>query len=72
MIRRNPTLIPLGDADVNDVKELIIRRKLAAADKAAARDAAKKKDDKKGPHVAPDDAKRKRDAMTRDDRLGVR
>lgn len=71
MIRRNPTLIPLGDADVLDVKELITRRKLAAAD-LAAREAGKKKDEKKAPHVAPDDAKRKRDAMTRDDRLGVR
>lgn len=71
MIRRNPTLIQLGDADVSDVKELMARRKLAAADQAA-REAGKKKDDKKAPVVAPDDAKRKREAMTREDRLGMR
>lgn len=71
MIRRNPTLIQLGDADVADVKELLARRKQAAAE-LAARDGGKKKEEKKGPFVAPEDAKRKREAMTREDRLGVR
>lgn len=71
MIRRNPTLIQLGDADVADLKELMARRKKAAAEKAA-REGLKKKEDKKAPFVAPEDAKRKREAMTREDRLGLR
>jgi hypothetical protein len=70
MIRRNPTLIPLEDADVSDVKEFVARRRLAAAEQAA-RDG-KKKEEKKGPFVAAEDAKRKREALTKEERLGMR
>ncbi|KAF8520424.1 hypothetical protein BU17DRAFT_46497 [Hysterangium stoloniferum] len=70
MIRRNPTLIPLEDADVSDVKEFVARRKLAAAEQAT-RDG-KKKEEKKGPFVAVEDAKRKREALTKEERVGMR
>lgn len=69
MIRRNPTLIPLEDADVSDIKEFMARRKLVFAEQAS-KDG--KKDDKKVPFVAAEDAKRKREAMIREERIGSR
>lgn len=68
MIRRNPTLIPLEDADIADVKEFLNRRKNAASEQGT-----KKKDNKNnGPLVAAEEGKRKREAQTRDERLGIR
>ncbi|KIJ49654.1 hypothetical protein M422DRAFT_28021, partial [Sphaerobolus stellatus SS14] len=64
MIRRNPTLIPLEDADISDVKEFMTRRKTAASEQ-------KQKDDKLVPLVATEEAKRKREAQTKDERLGI-
>jgi len=66
MIRRNPTLISLEDADITDVREFMSRRK------AALEQGAKKKDEKNGPFVAAEDAKRKREAQTKEQRLGIR
>lgn len=72
MIRRNPTLIGMSDSDVQDIRDLTRRRKEAAQPAASSRplipgmlvDPAK-------PLVAPEDARRKREAMTRDERLGL-
>lgn len=71
MIRRNPTLISLEDADVSDIKEFMTKKKLVLAEEGT-KDT--KNDDKtlKMPFVAAEDAKRKREAMTKEDRIGTR
>jgi len=85
MIRRNPTLIPMSDADVQDVRDMIARKKvdvagapapaLALAPSSATGDGSgsSKAKDALSPavHVAAEEAKRRRDAMSRDERLGL-
>jgi hypothetical protein len=78
MIRRNPTLIAMSDLDVQDVRMHVARAKLAGsspdtgpdtgAGGSASADIAPART---GPVVAAEDAKRKRDAMGRDERLGL-
>lgn len=67
MIRREPTVITLGDADVQDVKAIIARQKEAGdtLNRLAREQAAR-------PFVAAEDAKRKREEMSTEDRLGMR
>ncbi|PCH43798.1 hypothetical protein WOLCODRAFT_153856 [Wolfiporia cocos MD-104 SS10] len=82
MIRRNPTLIPMCDSDVQQVREAVAKRKAEArvaaeAARASAAAGRKAKDTTSAPsssqpYVAAEDAKRKREAMTRDERLGLR
>lgn len=93
MIRRNPTLIPMSDMDVQDIRNLIAQKKAAEAAEVA--DAAsilmaakgKGKDTSAAPaagsaaaagaaqggqgYAAAEDAKRKREGMSRDERLGL-
>lgn len=91
MIRRNPTLIPMSDMDVQDIRNLIAQKK--AAEAAQAMDAAsilmaakgKGKDTSAAPaagtaagvvqggqgYTAAEEAKRKREGMSRDERLGL-
>ena len=66
MLRRDPTVIALSDADVQDVKEIVARQKEAieTANRLAREQAQR-------PFVAPEDAKRKREEMTTEDRLGM-
>jgi hypothetical protein len=80
MIRRNPTLIAISDLDVQDIRQHVLRARDAAqgaAAGAAPADAGTSisADPAAGaqgrPVVAADDAKRKREAMTRDERLGL-
>jgi hypothetical protein len=83
MIRRNPTLIAMSDADVQDVRDHLQRKKEAQQKQQAqtsssgsssapnvgssiSADAAGK------PLVAAEEAKRKREAMSKDQRLGLR
>lgn len=86
MIRRNPTLIPMSDMDVQDIRNLIAHKKAVEAAQVA--DAAsilmaakgKGKDTYAAPantaqggqgYAAAEEAKRKREGMSRDERLGL-
>jgi hypothetical protein len=77
MIRRNPTLIAMSDSDVQDVRELV-RKKKEAAQAAQASHLSQANalgtsisTDPSKPAVAPEEAKRKRDGMTKEERLGL-
>lgn len=72
MIRRNPTLIAMSDLDVQDVREHVRRKKEAQQQKTSTTNPTMAGDAAGKPVVAPEDAKRKREAMTRDERLGLR
>ena len=76
MLRRPPTLIILTDADVQQVREAVAARKLQAtaakhAEHKATLGAQPMPLPQPQPFVAAEDAKRKREAMTRDERLGL-
>ncbi|KAH9948533.1 hypothetical protein B0H21DRAFT_732871 [Amylocystis lapponica] len=80
MLRRPPTLIAMTDTDVQQVRDVVAERKAQAT---AAKHAAYKgnlgaqlqptseSQLQPQPFVAAEDAKRKREAMTRDERLGL-
>ncbi|KDQ57826.1 hypothetical protein JAAARDRAFT_69904 [Jaapia argillacea MUCL 33604] len=77
MIRRNPTLIAMTDMDVQEIRRLVEQKKKeteAAATLAAnmSNTKGKGKDTSHLPYVAAEDSKRKRDGMSRDERLGLR
>ncbi|KAI0063622.1 hypothetical protein BV25DRAFT_1824188 [Artomyces pyxidatus] len=73
MIRREPTLIAMSDADVQDVRSLIARRKNDAALKALNGKGKGKSVAATLPpaHVAAEEARRKREATSKDERLGL-
>lgn len=72
MLRRDPTPITLRDTDVQDVREMMAKLAKAKAEAdgttpiptPTAQNAA-------APVVHPEDAKKKREAMTREERLGI-
>ncbi|KAH7108492.1 hypothetical protein BKA62DRAFT_824671 [Auriculariales sp. MPI-PUGE-AT-0066] len=66
MIRRPPTTVLISESDVHDVKELIKRQKDAVdtANRVAREQAAR-------PFSAPEDAKRKREELTVEERLAL-
>ncbi|THH15136.1 hypothetical protein EW146_g5293 [Bondarzewia mesenterica] len=73
MIRRNPTLITMSDSDVQDVRSMLARKKTEAVS-SATNGKGKGKDvsqQSTTPFVAAEEAKRKREAMTREERLGI-
>ncbi|OBZ67102.1 hypothetical protein A0H81_12775 [Grifola frondosa] len=84
MIRRNPTLIAMNDTDVQQVRDLIAKRRAETEDakRATSPAAAATADEEESTAsatpaapaalVAAEDAKRKREAMTREERLGLR
>ena len=75
MIRRNPTLIAMGDADVQDVRNMLAKKQAEATKNSNSTTNAK---GKQGPPPQPpaaavhvtDEAKRRREAG-RDERLGI-
>ena len=69
MIRRNPTLLPIQDSDVQALKDLVAARK--ERDEGANGDTPSQKDAPQLPFVAAEDAKRKREALTTEERLGI-
>ena len=76
MIRRNPTLITMTDSDVQDVRDMIALKRAEAATAAAVTNGKGKGKGKdvpqpQTPFVAAEEAKRKREAMSRDERLGI-
>ena len=76
MIRRNPTLIAMTDSDVQDVRDMIALKRAEAATAAAVTNGKGKGKGKdvpqpQTPFVAAEEAKRKREAMSRDERLGI-
>lgn len=80
MIRRNPTLIGMCDTDVQQVRDAVAKRKMQARETAQPfvaapthmKSAPATVPPLDQPFVAAEDAKRKREAMTRDERLGLR
>ncbi|KAI0374064.1 hypothetical protein BV20DRAFT_962026 [Pilatotrama ljubarskyi] len=75
MIRRPPTQIPMTDMDVQQVRDALARQKAGAAVKQGApATPALPKGHPVGaqPYHHAEEAKKKRDAMTRDERLGLR
>jgi len=76
MIRRNPTLIAMSDADVQDVRNMLAKKQQAAESAKSPNLSANVKG-KPGPQPQPpstavhvtDEAKRRREA--RDERLGI-
>jgi hypothetical protein len=74
MIRRTPTLIPMNDNDVQTVRNMQAQKKAIAVAAAQATDPkGKTKDapDLSAPFVAAEDAKKQRDAMSKEERLGI-
>lgn len=79
MIRRNPTLIAMSDLDVQDVRDHVRRKKEGAQASAApsqppagvASVGMSISTDPSKPVVAAEDAKRKREAMSKEERLGL-
>lgn len=71
MIRRDPTLIPMTDSDVQDIRDMIEEAKKAAA--------LQKADVKMDTAVVPpvpgfaaqEEAQRQREAMSKNERLGL-
>ena len=68
MIRRDPTLITMSDNDVQAVRNMVAQKKAAAAAAAGGKgkDAALPT-----PYSAVDEQKKQREAMSRDERLGL-
>lgn len=85
MIRRSPTVIAMCDTDVQQVRDAIAKRKNEALAARLASASGKPQtaptavppapaisSQPSQPFVAAEDAKRKREAMTREERLGLR
>ena len=66
MLRRDPTIITLLDTDVQEIRELTAHR--GNEDSAGQASSVLPPPQ---PHVAPEEAKKKREAMTREQRLGL-
>lgn len=72
MIRRDPTQIPMTDNDVQDIRDMLAERKKAA-------EALQPKDESPAAvavppvpgYAAQEEAKKKKDAMSRNERLGI-
>ncbi|KAI0675283.1 hypothetical protein C8Q78DRAFT_1011439 [Trametes maxima] len=75
MIRRPPTQIPMTDMDVQQVRDALTRKKAEAAGKqrapATPAHAAPGAATQSQPYHHVDEAKKKREALTREQRLGV-
>jgi len=71
MIRRNPTLITMSESDVQDVRDLVARKKAEAAKAANGKGKGRDVAQQQQTHVAAEEAKRKREAMTKEERLGI-
>ncbi|KAI0630330.1 hypothetical protein C8Q77DRAFT_1160676 [Trametes polyzona] len=74
MIRRPPTQIPMTDMDVQQVRDAIARQKAEAAvqqGEPATPAHAKGTPAPKQPYHHAEDAKKKREAMSREERLAV-
>jgi len=74
MLRRDATLITIRESDVDELKEILAARQKEREQCADDPDggtapAAPARAD--GPHVAIEEMKRKREAMTREQRLGI-
>ena len=74
MIRRPPTTIPLTDLDVQQVRDAVkLQKKQAGAQNPAqSKDAASASTTLAQPYHHVEEAKKKREGMTRDERLGLR
>ncbi|KAI0358406.1 hypothetical protein OH77DRAFT_1420790 [Trametes cingulata] len=75
MIRRPPTQIPMTDMDVQQVRDALARQKAEAAVKQGAPATpalAKGPAMPAQPYHHVEEAKKKRDAQTKDERLGLR
>ncbi|KAI0328615.1 hypothetical protein GY45DRAFT_1254567 [Cubamyces sp. BRFM 1775] len=73
MIRRPPTQIPMTDMDVQQVRDALARQRAAAAAQPAAAPVTPAQTPAQNvPYHHVDEARKKRDAMTRDERLGLR
>ena len=74
MIRRPPTTIPLTDLDVQQVRDAVkLQKKQAGAQNPAQpKDAASASTTLAQPYHHVEEAKKKREGMTRDERLGLR
>jgi len=77
MIRRPPTRIAMADSDVQDIRDMVVQKRAdaeAVAIRATQMSSGKGKarDTTYQPYVAAEDAKRKREAISRDERLGLR
>ncbi|GBE81026.1 hypothetical protein SCP_0307490 [Sparassis crispa] len=76
MIRRNPTLIAMSDVDVQQVRDAVAKHKgespvTPAQPSSSSAVPSGVLQPLSQPFVAAEDAKRKREAMTRDERLGL-
>ncbi|EPQ57296.1 hypothetical protein GLOTRDRAFT_115285 [Gloeophyllum trabeum ATCC 11539] len=71
MIRRDPTCIIMTDADVQDVRDMMMKKRVVVAKMTTAK-AGHRKSHSGQPYVAAEDARRQREAMSRDERLGLR
>ena len=68
MIRRDPTLIPMTDNDVQDVRDAI---KARAQNEASTQEAAAKAGASVPGFAAQEETQKKKDAMTKNERLGL-
>ncbi|KAI0743479.1 hypothetical protein C8Q80DRAFT_1181411 [Daedaleopsis nitida] len=77
MIRRPPTLIQMTDMDVQQVRDALSRQKESLATQPGAtatplQTAATAPAPAPAPYHHPEEQKKKREGMTRDERLGLR
>ncbi|TFY58133.1 hypothetical protein EVG20_g8269 [Dentipellis fragilis] len=73
MIRRNPTLIPMTDADVQEIRDLVARRKAEATEGMVKEEdtTTAAQQPSAAAYVAAEEARKKRLAMTKNERLGI-
>ncbi|EJF65370.1 hypothetical protein BD309DRAFT_951363 [Dichomitus squalens] len=72
MIRRPPTMIPMTEMDVQQVSDAITRQRAAKLAKKQGTTQAKTSSTPIQPYHHAEEAKKKREAMTKDERLGLR
>lgn len=75
MIRRSPTMIPMTDMDVQQVRDHIMRKKIAKVTgkpPGTSPTQVKAPGAPAQPYHHAEEAKKKREAMTREERLGLR
>ncbi|KAI0028609.1 hypothetical protein K488DRAFT_58203 [Vararia minispora EC-137] len=71
MIRRTPTLIPMNDTDVQAIRNLLAQKKAETAQAVGSKGKAKDATESNKPFVAAEEAKKQREAMSKDERLGI-
>ena len=71
MLRRDATVITIRESDVDELKEILAAQREQASESSNARGASVLGAQTYVPYVAVEEARKKREGMTREQRLGV-